>query len=149
MTLGRYTTTASEQGWCGVPGDGGTVINLPEAGAGADIDIPRRSTDLLAGWQWRRRAELAVEFAEETGTAIYDVDEVDRLAPVTDPEKVVCVGLNYRDHAEEGDNPIPETPVLFSKFPTCVTGPGSAMTWVPGVHREGRLRGGTGRRNRP
>src|SRR5262249_61883733 len=38
------------------------------------------------------------------------------LAPIPDPQKVVCVGLNYRDHAAESHMPIPSEPVLFSKF---------------------------------
>lgn len=45
-------------------------------------------------------------------------------APVPRPSKVVCVGLNYRDHAEETGQAIPEEPVLFAKFANSVTGPG-------------------------
>ncbi len=130
MRIGQYET-ADGKSWCGVKATEETVINLSEAGAAAGIDIPRLSTDLLANWQWRRKVELAVEYAEETGTGVYDADNVDRLPPVTNPEKVVCVGLNYRDHAEEGDNPIPDEPVLFSKFPTSVSGPESTIRWDP------------------
>ncbi len=39
------------------------------------------------------------------------------------PSKVLCIGLNYRDHAIESGLPIPERPLLFSKLPTCVIGP--------------------------
>lgn len=131
MRLGQYETENTEQRWCGVPTTGGNIINLPEAGTAAGVDIARRSTDLLADWQWKRKAELVVEHAKETGIGVYDSDDVDRVAPITNPEKVVCVGLNYRDHAEEGDNPIPDEPVLFSKFPTTVTGPSSAISWDP------------------
>jgi 2-keto-4-pentenoate hydratase/2-oxohepta-3-ene-1,7-dioic acid hydratase in catechol pathway len=49
------------------------------------------------------------------------------LAPVPDPRKVVCVGLNYKDHAEESGMAIPKEPVLFSKFPTAVVGPGEPI----------------------
>ena len=35
---------------------------------------------------------------------------------VTSPEKILCVGLNYREHAKETKAPVPETPILFSKF---------------------------------
>ena len=131
MRIGRYTADDSEAPWTGVRLDDGTVVNLPEAGAGAGVYLPESSTDLLAGWEWQEKAELAVEFARETGDGLYDASELDRRAPVADPEKVVCVGLNYRDHAEEGDNEIPETPVLFSKFPTSVAGPDDAITWDP------------------
>ena len=43
--------------------------------------------------------------------------------PVPRPSKVLCIGLNYRDHAIESGLPIPERPLLFSKLPTCVIGP--------------------------
>lgn len=42
------------------------------------------------------------------------------LAPIPDPQKVICVGLNYADHARESGVTPPEEPVFFSKFPTSV-----------------------------
>ncbi|NWQ97089.1 FAHD2 protein, partial [Burhinus bistriatus] len=45
------------------------------------------------------------------------------LAPVGDPEKVICVGLNYRDHCLEQDAKIPKEPIIFSKFPSAIVGP--------------------------
>lgn len=45
-------------------------------------------------------------------------------APVPRPGKVICIGLNYRDHAAESNMPLPERPVIFSKFPTCVIASG-------------------------
>ncbi|MGI5440142.1 fumarylacetoacetate hydrolase family protein [Streptomyces shenzhenensis] len=44
-------------------------------------------------------------------------------APVARPGKVVCVGLNYRDHAEETGAPVPKRPVIFMKDPSTVVGP--------------------------
>ncbi|WP_135365582.1 fumarylacetoacetate hydrolase family protein [Halosimplex halophilum] len=129
MRVGQFSADG-EQPWCGIETDDG-VVALPEAGAAAGVDIPRTTGELLATWEWRRKAELAVEHATETGEGLRDPDGLDRHAPVSDPEKVVCVGLNYRDHAEEGDNPIPDTPVLFSKFPTTVNGPGNTVRWDP------------------
>jgi len=49
------------------------------------------------------------------------------LAPIPRPPKIVCVGLNYRDHAAEAGLPIPEVPTIFCKFPTAVTGPGQPI----------------------
>ena len=131
MRLGQFTTTDAEHSWTGAVTDDG-VVDLPKAGDAAGVDLSTRMTDLLADWGWRRKADLAVEYARETGTGLYDLGDVTRRAPVTDPGKVVCVGLNYRDHAEEGGNPIPDEPVLFSKFPTCVVGPGEPVEWDPG-----------------
>ena len=46
------------------------------------------------------------------------------LAPIRRPPKIICVGLNYRDHAEESNLAIPEVPTLFSKYSTAVIGHG-------------------------
>ena len=49
------------------------------------------------------------------------------FAPVPRPGKIVCVGLNYRDHAEESKLAVPQTPVIFSKFSSCVIAPGEPV----------------------
>lgn len=45
------------------------------------------------------------------------------LAPVLDPDKIICIGLNYRDHAIESGMAIPKEPIVFSKFNTALVGP--------------------------
>ncbi|HUA15875.1 MAG TPA: fumarylacetoacetate hydrolase family protein, partial [Verrucomicrobiae bacterium] len=55
--------------------------------------------------------------------AALDLKDVTLLAPVPRPPKLICVGLNYRDHALESGLAIPEVPTIFCKFPTAVTGP--------------------------
>ena len=57
---------------------------------------------------------------------------VQLLAPVPRSRKVVCIGLNYRDHAEESGMDIPTSPLVFSKFSTCVVGPGADVRIPPG-----------------
>ena len=49
------------------------------------------------------------------------------FAPVPRPGKIVCIGLNYRDHAAEFGLAIPEKPVIFSKFSSCVIAPGEPV----------------------
>lgn len=49
------------------------------------------------------------------------------LAPLTRPEKILCVGLNYRDHAIESNMAIPTVPTIFSKFANCIIGPGDQI----------------------
>ena len=51
--------------------------------------------------------------------------------PIPRPGKIVCVGLNYRDHAEEQGAELPEAPLLFAKFPTALVGPGDAIVIPP------------------
>ncbi len=49
------------------------------------------------------------------------------LSPVPRPPKIICIGLNYRDHAAESNMAIPETPTMFAKFPTAVIGHGDPI----------------------
>lgn len=49
------------------------------------------------------------------------------IAPIQRPPKIICIGLNYRDHAAESNLPVPETPTVFAKFPTSVIGPGAQI----------------------
>lgn len=57
------------------------------------------------------------------------------FAPVPRPGKIICIGLNYRDHAAESNMPIPEKPVIFSKFSTCVIAPGEPVV-VPSTSQQ-------------
>lgn len=57
------------------------------------------------------------------------------LAPVV-PTNIFCVGLNYREHAKEGGQPIPEAPVLFMKPTTAVTNPGDPIL-LPACSKHG------------
>lgn len=57
------------------------------------------------------------------GTSLFKPEEVQFCAPVPRPPKIICVGLNYRDHAAETNQPLPKTPVLFNKYARAVIGP--------------------------
>jgi 2-keto-4-pentenoate hydratase/2-oxohepta-3-ene-1,7-dioic acid hydratase in catechol pathway len=47
------------------------------------------------------------------------------------PQKIVCIGLNYRDHAEEQGTELPERPLLFAKWPNTLIGPGEPIRLPP------------------
>lgn len=49
------------------------------------------------------------------------------FAPVPRPGKIVCIGLNYHDHAKEIGIPVPKSPTIFSKFSSCVVAPGEPV----------------------
>ena len=53
------------------------------------------------------------------------------MLPIDRPGKIVCVGLNYRDHAEEQGAALPTEPLLFAKWPTSCIGPGEAIVIPP------------------
>lgn len=65
-----------------------------------------------------------------------------RLLPPVTPSKVVCVGLNYRDHAAEQGKALPPEPLLFMKPPSAVIGPGAPIAvplWAGRVDHEAEL----------
>ncbi len=64
--------------------------------------------------------ELVVENAQDGFPHLLHQSEIQYLAPVQRPGKILCVGMNYRDHCLEQNKPIPEIPMLFSKFATSV-----------------------------
>ena len=59
--------------------------------------------------------------------AIVPLAKVRLLPPLSRPPKIICVGLNYRDHALECNAEIPKVPTLFSKYTTAIIGPGEAI----------------------
>jgi acylpyruvate hydrolase len=72
--------------------------------------------------------------AAEVGDRVA-VGEVELCAPVPDPEKIICIGLNYRDHAEETGQEIPAAPMWFAKFANSLIGSGQAIV-LPAAHAE-------------
>ncbi|HEX9713491.1 MAG TPA: Rv2993c-like domain-containing protein, partial [Actinomycetota bacterium] len=55
-----------------------------------------------------------------------------RLLPPVRPASIVCVGLNYRDHAAESGVDLPAAPLLFAKLPSSVAGPGEDIV-IPSI----------------
>jgi 2-keto-4-pentenoate hydratase/2-oxohepta-3-ene-1,7-dioic acid hydratase in catechol pathway len=85
----------------------------------ADSEMPSSLRELLArGPDVHRRAWSALR----SGPVTYEPAKTRLLPPVPDPRKIICIGLNYRDHAAESGVPVPPEPVLFSKYPTTLIG---------------------------
>jgi 2-keto-4-pentenoate hydratase/2-oxohepta-3-ene-1,7-dioic acid hydratase in catechol pathway len=57
------------------------------------------------------------------------------VLPIERPGKIICVGLNYRDHAEEQGAALPEAPLLFAKWQNALIGPGEPIVIPPIVTR--------------
>ncbi len=79
--------------------------------------------------------EAARQAARQPGAVKVAAASAKLLPPIPDPPKIVCLGLNYRDHAAESGAPIPKEPVLFSKYATALVGPGDAIV-LPPVSKE-------------
>ena len=77
-----------------------------------------------------------IEFIErggspEPGEDTVALEEARIHAPVARPQKVICIGLNYEDHAAETGAPIPEKPIVFSKYANSIIGHGEAIRIPP------------------
>ncbi len=66
-------------------------------------------------------ARMAVENFEPA--SLIPLEEVTLCAPIVNPGKILCLGLNYRDHAAETNKPLPDYPTIFPKYSNCVIGP--------------------------
>ncbi|WP_254280616.1 fumarylacetoacetate hydrolase family protein [Haloarcula marina] len=114
MQFVRYTTGSTPQ-W-GVRRDDEIV---PLAGLREDVTYQQ-----LTDGGFLNVVEDAADAAAEQAVP---VEKARLLAPVPRPGKIVCVGLNYHDHAEEQDKGVPERPLLFGKSDTSVTNPGDPI----------------------
>jgi acylpyruvate hydrolase len=73
------------------------------------------------------RARSAVENARSKQGAVLPLAEVTLLAPIPRPPKIVCIGVNYADHAAEAGRELPPRPSIFLKAPSAVIGPGEPI----------------------
>jgi acylpyruvate hydrolase len=80
---------------------------------------------LAAGERALRAAQKAVENAP--ASAVLKLSDVKLKAPVPNPGKIICIGLNYRDHAAETNQAVPDYPTVFSKYNNTVNDPGGAI----------------------
>src|SRR5262245_6002172 len=92
-----------------------------------DPSLPQTMRGLLAGGP---EALAAAASAAARADAV-KVPGAKLLAPVPDPAKIICIGLNYRDHAEESKARIPAEPILFSKYGTALIGPDQPIVLPP------------------
>jgi len=82
------------------------------------------ATDLLECFNLESGfAEKAKSALSENNLPRIDCQDIEICAPIPRPGKIICIGLNYRDHAEETGAEIPKSPIIFSKFNTCVANP--------------------------
>ncbi len=90
-----------------------------------DPGLPACIKNLLAAGAAVRAA--AAKAAECPKAVKYAATAVKLLPPVPKPGKILCIGLNYRDHAIEGGKAIPTEPVLFAKYPNTLIATGDPI----------------------
>jgi 2-keto-4-pentenoate hydratase/2-oxohepta-3-ene-1,7-dioic acid hydratase in catechol pathway len=89
------------------------IIDVEQTASLLSLELPMNMEQVIAGGE-----EVLKQLAELTKQEVSLISEEEMVyAPcMTQPEKIICVGLNYADHAKESNMDIPTYPVLFSKF---------------------------------
>jgi 2-keto-4-pentenoate hydratase/2-oxohepta-3-ene-1,7-dioic acid hydratase in catechol pathway len=100
----------------GVLTEANGIFDLSAAGFNSMLDV------IEAAASEPKKIKSLVEAS--TPNTAYSIGTVKLLAPIPKPRKLICVGLNYRDHAAETGSEIPDVPTIFNKFATSVIGPG-------------------------
>ncbi|HSE31859.1 MAG TPA: fumarylacetoacetate hydrolase family protein [Pyrinomonadaceae bacterium] len=111
------------------------IFDFTRAYEGEPPDTLLRWFDVDGPWfrNGRSRFEQARRNAGEAAERGWLIERPSAywFPPVPRPGKVICIGLNYRDHAAESKMAIPEKPVVFSKFSTAIIGPGEPVVLPP------------------
>ena len=112
----------------------GKIVDLLEAGGvlASRGELSTSEEELLDSpdlKSWLSRGASAIEAARRVGEllegnseAVYRREDIRLLPPIPNPEKIICIGLNYRDHAEEQNLSLPQNPLIFAKFPSSLIG---------------------------
>jgi len=128
-----------------------TAAELRDVGGFDHTDALLDTYWLLDSDGWRERIEDALAKALERGAEGHPLLEFVPAAAIQTPEKVVCVGLNYRDHTDEQKIEPPVRPLLFAKFANAVVADGEPVIHPAGTHAldlEGELGVVIGKRSR-
>jgi 2-keto-4-pentenoate hydratase/2-oxohepta-3-ene-1,7-dioic acid hydratase in catechol pathway len=115
------------------------VVNLPALAKQANEQLPQTIEGFIAA------GEKALQTAEKLLTVkikqMKALSEVTILAPLVQPPKIICLGLNYRDHAKETAATLPKEPIIFMKPRTAIIGPNDKInkSFVKELDYEGEL----------
>lgn len=113
------------------------ILNLTKAGEKFSIPVPADMMDLIKDWPWVKKAvEEIIRLAATQPEGLYLNEDSLIYGPcVTNPEKIICVGLNYKQHAQESNMAIPPYPLLFSKFNNALAAHGEKIKIPSGAQK--------------
>ena len=122
-----------------------TVFCLPALAKRFGLELPERLEEFVS---WGEKAtKTAEELLKKTDgndveSLALPMSKVTLLAPIESPPKIICLGLNYRDHADETSAAIPKEPIIFMKPRTAIIGPNEHIikpSFVKQLDYEGEL----------
>ena len=99
----------------GVKTDKG-ILQVAKAAKQFKVKAPVNTDDLIANGDQGLGKLVLLALSKGKADLFLDENKIEYAPAITNPEKIVCVGLNYAKHAKETNNPIPKLPILFNKF---------------------------------
>lgn len=108
---------------------GGELVKILKKGRATMILAQKAYKNFLK----RQRAEKKHLLGLQGEQITFARQEINLKAPILQPSKIIAMGLNFRDHAEENKMPIPEIPVGFLKASSSVTGPYDHVPYPPSI----------------
>lgn len=130
MKLVRYGSPGAERPGIWIDGFAGQDARI--------VDVRAMAFD-LEDYDARFWSTFGVErlkgLLDDPGLKTFPAAGVRLGPPVAPPRQIVCLGKNYRDHAEEFDASVPEQPIYFSKSPGSLSGPHDPIVLQPGADR--------------
>ena len=130
MRLVTYLRDGAQRLGALVVRDGADVVVDLELAAG----LPSDMLAFLAGGE-ANMEQARQALADPPAEALVSLGAVRLAAPVPRPGKIICIGLNYRDHAAESGAEVPAYPTVFAKYASCIVGPGEPIV-IPRVTGE-------------
>uniref|UniRef100_W5NF46 Fumarylacetoacetate hydrolase domain containing 2B n=1 Tax=Lepisosteus oculatus TaxID=7918 RepID=W5NF46_LEPOC len=116
----------------GKEGVANTRVGVEQQEGGGVVDLnafdPSLPSTMRGFLETGERGMETARRAVASGQCVVPRADLTLLAPITAPDKVVCVGMNYRDHCLEQRAPVPTEPIIFSKFPSAIVGPYDNVT---------------------
>lgn len=108
------------------------VVDASAASTSAGImkgasQISTRAIIQLTSAEQTYLEQAAHKLASENNTDVHPMESLRLGPPIPDPDKIICLGLNYKSHAEEAKLKLPEAPMLFAKFRNALIGPTSSI----------------------
>jgi 2-keto-4-pentenoate hydratase/2-oxohepta-3-ene-1,7-dioic acid hydratase in catechol pathway len=126
MTLAMLQTPQGPA--LGVRTDKGDIINVSAAAEAFKADVPGTTDEIIGGDYDAAALKSVIDKAKAAGGKYLVAAKSAKFGPcVTDPSKILCVGLNYRAHAAEANEKLPKEPILFNKYNSALNSHGGTI----------------------
>ncbi|HEV2662343.1 MAG TPA: fumarylacetoacetate hydrolase family protein, partial [Ktedonobacteraceae bacterium] len=132
MILVSYRTRGSDTAWRAGIAHEGSVVDVSAARLSGTTTTGEQGALSVRGLLEQGQSSLQEVFAWaqsqcEAKSHLISLDTLELGPPVPDPDKIICLGVNYREHAAEAQQTLPAAPMFFAKYRNSLVGPTSPI----------------------